>query len=285
MRPKNTINIVLVSISLLMVHTSAFGQGSLPGALIHLDASTQNIRDKAWKNLGLAGGQLPPNDSTPDIKDGTIRIPEAGFTRKLKWYTVSARGEGFAGKPDLTPAIKLKDWTVEFLVKRNGPKWPDLVVATQVIGFHSRERGRQGLRILMNGPDTGEVVVWIKGANTAKGKWFAAAQNGIDMEKKSWHWVSLVYHDRQKLEIYQNGKKVAALPPTQRFHGDEEMWPTIFSAWESDRTFNGAFAIIRIYDRAFSHREINQNITGDLSVNHRTKLATTWCQLKTMVLP
>ena len=280
MRPKNTINILLVSISLLIVHSSAFGQGSLPGALIHLDASTQNIRDKAWRNLGLAGGELPPNHATPDIKDGTIRIPEAGFTRKLKWYTVGARGEGFAGKPDLTPAIKLKDWTAEFLVKRNGPKWANLVVTPQFAGFHSRDRDSQVVRILMHGPDTGKFIVWIEGKHTGRGGWFGADKLGIDIGEKAWHWIALVFTSGKHLESYQNGKRVGAIKLNHRFDFDEALWPTIFHAWDIDRTFNGALALVRIYDRPLSHKEINQNITGNLSVNHRTKLAMTWAGAK-----
>ncbi len=256
-------------------------QDALPGSILHLDASHQNRRDKAWRNLGLAGGELPPNDATPDLKDGTIRVPEAGFNRKLRWYTVSTRSEGFAGKPDLTPDLKLQDWTFELLVKRNGPKWPDLVVATQFAGFHSRDRKSQGLRILLHGPDTGKLIAWIKGKNTAKGSWYSAEKLGIDIGKKEWHWIALVFRSGERLETYQDGTRVGTIESDQSFHGGEPMWPTIFSAWESDRTFNGAMAIVRIYDRALSQEEINRNISGNLAVDSVTKLAITWAKAKT----
>ena len=259
----------------------ALAQNALPGSLLHLDASRQNQRDKAWRNLGLVGGELLPNDVTPDLKVGTIKVPEVGFNRKLRWYSVATRGEGFAGKPDLNPDLKLGDWTFELLVKRNGPKWPDLVVATQFAGFHSRDRKSQGLRILLHGPDTGKLIAWIKGKSTPKGSWYSAEKLGIDIGKKDWHWIAFVFTSGKRFETYQDGKRVGTMETEQRFDGKEPMWPTLFSAWETDRTFNGAMAIVRIYDRALSQQEINRNISGNLAVDSAGKLATVWASVKT----
>ena len=281
MRCSTLIVVFAAILCLEMVCPVVRAQNALPGSILHLDASKQNQRDKAWKNLGLAGGELPPNDATPDLKDGTIKIPDVGFNRKLRWYSVGARGEGFAGKPDLTPDLKLKDWTVEFLVKRNGPKWPDLVVATQFAGFHSRDRKSQGFRILLHGPNTGKLIAWIKGKNTAKGSWYSAEKLGLDIEKRDWHWIAFVFTSGKHLETYQDGERVGTMETGQRFDDSEPMWPTIFNAWESDRTFNGAMAIVRIYDRALSQEEINRNITGNLAVDSVTKLTTTWATVKT----
>ena len=163
-----------------VVHT----QNALPGSILHLNASKQNQRDKAWKNLGLGGGELPPNDATPDLKDGTIKIPDAGFNRKLRWYSVGARGEGFAGKPDLTPDLKLKDWTAEFLVKRNGPKWPDLVVATQFAGFHSRDRKSQGFEFFCMAPIPENLLLGLRGKTRLRAAGTRRKNWDFDIEKE-----------------------------------------------------------------------------------------------------
>ena len=227
----------------------------------------------------MAGGEIPPDDITPNLKKGTIRIPEIGFNRKLQWYTIGARGQGFAGKPDITPELKLKDWTAEFLVKRNGPKWPDLVVTTQFAGFHSRNKDSQVVRILMNGPDTGKFIVWIEGKPTGKGGWFGADKLGIDIGEKEWHWIAFVFTNSKSLETYQDGKKMGTIETDQNFDNEDPVWATVFSAWDH-RAFNGSISIVRIYDRPLSEKELNQNITGDLAVDGINKLATTWAELR-----
>ena len=267
-------------VGLMLIPPSVMAQRGIPGAVLYLDATEQHKRDQSWNNLGSAGGAIPHTGAIPQLKSGTIKIPDIEFSRKLQWYTIKAPGQGFAGKADLTPAIKLKDWTAEFLVKRNGPKWANLVVTPQFAGFHSRDRDSQVVRILMHGPDTGKFIVWIEGKHTGRGGWFGADKLGIDIGEKAWHWIALVFTSGKHLESYQNGKRVGAIKLNHRFDFDEALWPTIFHAWDIDRTFNGALALVRIYDRPLSHKEINQNITGNLSVNHRTKLAMTWAGAK-----
>ena len=156
-------------------------------AVIHLDAREQNRREIAWENLGLAGGKMPANNEVPEFEEGKIqrlnrilrnrplsRRPLLGINEDAKWYTATRKSETFGGAPDLLPKLQLEDWTMEILmnyfnpdkvkangqreiVQRNGPKWPDLVVASQVLGFKARDRELQHFQVSLNGPDTGEL--------------------------------------------------------------------------------------------------------------------------------
>ena len=75
----------------------------IPGAIIHLDASEQNRREIAWRNLGVAGGKMPANDEVPEFEEGKIRIPALGISEDAKWYTATRKSETFGGPPDLVP--------------------------------------------------------------------------------------------------------------------------------------------------------------------------------------
>ena len=266
----------------------AFAQEVIPGSVLHLDAVEQRPTDRAWTNLGLAGGTVPAAlaDQIPHLRDGRIKIPEVEFSRQAKWYVAKDIGQGFTSTPGKAPKLKLKDWTVECLAKRNGPKWPGTVVAAQFAGFRSREINQddfpikvQGFRILMHGGDTGKLTGWIKGKKSAKGKWFGADKVGIDIDEGEWHWIAFVFTNQKTLETYQDGKKMGTIETDQNFDGEEPMSVTIFNAW-SQHAFNGAISIVRIYDRALSEKEINRNITGDLAVHRANKLATTWAEVK-----
>ncbi len=277
----NLIAIHLVVILLGALCPTALARDVVPGSVLHLDAIKQNKRDKVWRNLGLAGGDVPTAmaDHTPQLSDGEIKIPEIGFSHKTKWYTARGVGQAFASVPGGSARLKLKDWTAEFLARRNGAKWPGLVVAAEFAGFRS-EKSTQGLRILMHGGDTGKFSVWIKGKHSAKGKWFGADALGIDIDEKEWRWIAFVFTNRRSLETYQDGKKLATIATDQSFDAEEPVWVTVFSAW-NHRAFNGAISVFRMYDRTLGEEELNQNITGDLAVDRANKLATTWAKVKT----
>ena len=279
---RQNLNTTLIVIFLLgAVCITALARDVVPGSVLHLDAIKQNGRDVTWRNLGLAGGEIPTAmaDQTPDLDSGDIRIPDIGFSHETKWYTAKGVGQAFASAPGGNARLKLGDWTAEFLAKRNGAKWPGLVVAAEFAGFRS-DKNVQGLKILMHGGDTGKFSVWIKGKKSAKGKWFGADALGIDIDEKEWHWIAFVFTNRQSLVTYQNGKKVGAIPTNQNFDSEEPVWVTVFSAW-NNRAFNGAISVFRMYDRTLSEKELNQNITGDLAVERANKLATTWAKVRT----
>ncbi len=52
---------------------------------------------------------------------------------------------------------------------------------------------------------------------------------------------------------------------------------------ERDRSFNGSFAVVRIYDEVLSKNEIMRNITASAgrAVDPGSKLATSWGTVKT----
>ena len=253
----------------------------IPGAIIHLDASEQNRREIAWKNLGSARGKMPANNEVPEFEEGKIRIPALGINEDAKWYTATRKSETFGGLPDVTPKMQLEDWTMEVLIKRNGPKWPDLVVASQVLGFRARDRELQQFQVSLNGPDTGELIARFKGGANNKGKWLIPEDLGIDIKKKEWHWIAFVFTNQKSVETYQDGEKVGMVEMDQDFDPEEPMWLSIFTSHDRDRNFNGSIAILRIYDRPLSRDEILQNITGKLAVEPTDKLTTTWARVKT----
>ena len=281
MRRPSLVAILSIASLLGTVCPTMFAQEVVPGSVLHLDAKEQNGRDKTWTNLGLAGGEIPTatGDQTPNLKDGEISIPEIGFNRDTKWYTARGVGQAFASVPGRTTRLELKDWTFEFLARRNGAKWPGLVLAAEFAGFHSENRQNQGVRIVMHGGDTGKLTLWMKGRKSAKGKWFGANQMRIDIGEDEWHWIAFVFTNRETLETYQDGKKVGTIETDQNFDDEDSVWATVFSAWDH-RAFNGSISIVRIYDRPLSERELNQNIAGDLAVNRINKVATTWAKVK-----
>ena len=49
---------------------------------------------------------------------------------------------------------------------------------------------------------------------------------------------------------------------------------------ERRRTFNGSFAIVRVYDKALTEAQINENIESAFDVDPVGKLSTTWSSIK-----
>ena len=276
----NKIVVFSVIFVLGLTGSPAVAQKVIPGAVIHLDAREQNKREIAWKNLGLAGGKMPADNEVPELEAGKIRIPALGINEDARWYTSTRKSETFGGPPDILPKLQLEDWTMEVLIKRNGPKWPDLVVASQVLGFKARDRELQHFQVSLNGPDTGELIARFKGSANNKGKWLIPEDLGIDIKEKEWHWLAFVFTDQKTVETYQDGEKVGMVEIDQDFDPEEPVWLSIFCSHDRDRNFNGSIAILRIYDRPLSRDEILQNITGKLAVESTDKLTTTWARVK-----
>ena len=274
--------IVVFSVIFVLGFTGspAVARKVIPGAVIHLDAREQEKREIAWKNLGLAGGKMLADNEVPELEAGKIRIPALGINEDARWYTSTRKSETFGGAPDLLPKLQLEDWTMEVLIKRNGPKWPDLVVASQVLGFKARDRELQHFQVSLNGPDTGELIARFKGRDNNKGRWLIPEDLGIDIKEKEWHWLAFVFTDKKMVETYQDGEKVGMVEMDQDYDPDEPMWLSVFTSHDRDRNFNGSIAILRIYDRPLSRDEILQNITGKLAVEPTDKLTTTWARIK-----
>ena len=276
----NKIVVFSVIFVLGLTGSRAVAQKVIPGAVIHLDAREQNKREIAWKNLGLAGGKMPADNEVPELEAGKIRIPALGINEDARWYTSTRKSETFGGPPDILPKLQLEDWTMEVLIKRNGPKWPDLVVASQVLGFKARDRELQHFQVSLNGPDTGELIARFKGRANNKGKWLIPEDLGIDIKEKEWHWIAFVFTNQKSVVTYQDGEKVGMVEMDQDFDPEEPVWLSIFTSHDRDRNFNGSIAILRIYDRPLSRDELLQNITGKLAVEPTDKLTTTWARVK-----
>ena len=242
----------------------------VPGAALYLDASDNPAHPDAWTNLGTAGGELPVGDATPVLEDGTIEIPGLGFVLPdTKFYTGQESLQTFGGPVGTNPEVPVSDWTFEALCKRNGDviheeHWmfcfaPDLW--QPIAGFLGE--GRQaGGELFIVGPS-------------------GQQPHGIDLLLDEWTWIAMT-GDANETIFYQDG---------QELHRDEGLTfdaplqsIAMFTSHypERRRSFNGSFAIVRIYDRVLSAGEIMGNIQGTASaVDPAAKLTTTWGREKT----
>ena len=256
--------------------TVAFAD-AVPGAVLILDASDNADHPKAWKNLGEAGGSLPAADTAPKLEEGPIKIARLGINeRKTKYYTAKASRQTFGGPVHKNPKLYLSDWTFEFLCRRNGNLF---VEEHHLAGFqNSPAEGAQGIRfwLLGGGQELGISI-------HAKGSKQAPEAIKIQLEQDVWTWVTLVGENKKSIAAYQDGKEITnqggfdwnpKLPINEISIGAN-------SHGERRRTFNGSFALVRVYDKALTPAQVVQNARGAfLSVEPGDKLSTTWGRLK-----
>ena len=265
----------------------ALAQFLVPGALLNLDAREQNEGDKAWKNLGEAGGEILATGKGPVLEEGNIKIPALGINELAKWYTLEESNSTFSA-PAGDPVTKLaiEDWTLEILARRNGEKWPG-IQEHHLVGFQTDPREQvQGIRIRLK-DGTGTLDMWTMGKKNGKAVWYTPDELGIDIKKDEWHWMAFVWTNGKSLTTYQDGKQVGkneAKASTVQFDNNTPIDSISIGANHFDerrRAFNGSFAIVRVYDKALSTAEINKNIRGTFAVEPANKLATTWGKVKT----
>ena len=247
----------------------------IPGAVLYLDASDNPGHADAWTNLGTAGGELPAADEAPELEEGKIEIPALGIAEPgVKYYTTKKSLQTFGGPVADNPELFLEDWTLEFLCKRNGDFF---VEEHHFAGFQNSPReGAQGIRLWILDGEHLDISIHAKG-----GKQGVQPLN-IKLEEGVWTWLAIVGTNNKSIVAYQDGKEVSkqagfefkkALPIN-----DISIGANSFS--ERRRTFNGSFAIVRVYDKALTEAEINQNIGGTFAVHPADKLATTWAKVK-----
>ena len=265
--------LILCNVFFLGITSALAFAGVVPGALLHLDASDNPRHPDAWTNLGAAGGELPAGNKTPILETGTIEIPGLGFTLKnSKFYTCKQSGQTFGGPEGTNPELPLASWTFEALMKRNGDV---LFKEHWVFGFAVEEFGPIGAFLGAGRQKGGELFTTRPVAHKA---------HGIDLERGEWTWIAFG-SDRDRSVFYQDGNVV----DRDRAYVFNRVLPVKFICifcghhGERDRSFNGSFAVVRIYDKVLSKNEIMRNITATAAraVDPALKLTTSWGTVKT----
>ena len=246
----------------------------VPGAVLYFDARNNPTHPDAWTNLAGAGGSVPPMVLAPALEEGPIKIPDIGINeRKTKYYTARKSAEMYGTKA-WNPPLGIDDWTIEFLVRRNGDLFRE---EHQLLGINTLPEGRQGFRLGLKNGDTLGIGIYQGGAD------MGIASN-VRLEEGVWNWIAMTGEDKKEIVVYQNGKAVSKQAGVDFDKKIPLRVITIgsFSPGEKNRNFNGSFALLRVYDKALSQNELMQNIDAwsGLAVQPEEKLATTWGALK-----
>ena len=250
----------------------------VPGAVLILDAADNPAYPDAWTNLGAAGGELSSEGNPPVEDEGTIEIAALDASiPNSKFYTFEESPQAFGG-PGNTFELFLEDWTIEFLLRRNGFLF---VEQHQLAGFQNAPReGEQGIRLNLRVEDVIGCEIH------ALGEKQGVAPVNLMLDEGQWTWIAISAEDENKITSYQDGEEVSqqggfdfdpALPIDEIIIGAN-------SYSERRRTFNGSVSIIRIYDKALTEDQVNQNIAAwaaSAAVEPGSKLTTTWGTVKT----
>ena len=243
--------------------------------VLYLDAADNPAHPDAWTNLGTEGGELPAADEAPELEEGTIKIPALGFVQpNAKYYTTMASHQTFGGPPAKNTPLFFKDWTLEFLCKRNGDFF---VEEHHFAGFQNSPReGKQGIRLwIVNGQNL-DISIHAKGAKQG------VQPLNLKLDEGVWTWITIVGTSGKSIVAYQDGKEVSKQPGFEFDKGlpinDISIGANSYD--ERRRTFNGSFAIVRAYDKALTEAEVNRNITDTFAVDPADKLSTTWAKVK-----
>ncbi len=247
----------------------------VPGALLYLDARDNPAHDKAWTNLGTAGGELSGAGKPPVLEEGPIAIPALGIDTISKFYTHKKAGQCWGDQGD-NLKLFLEHWTIEILLRMNGDSHQNSP-RNQLVGFQPvKLKGENAIRLGF-WADVGELVGQFSNVT-------AALRPNKGLEEGVWTWMTLLSGDT--IKILHEGKIKNLLPGARKFNKETPIEVVIIGAnsyGERDQTFNGSVALVRIYDRVLSKEEINQNITAWTewrSVDPSSKLSTTWGAIK-----
>ena len=249
----------------------------VPGALLYLDARDNPAYPDAWTNLGTAGGELPSGakthaaGKTPELERGTVEIPGLGFVLKhARFYTCKEPSQIFGGPAGTSPELPLEDWTFEALCKRNG----DALLEEHWM-FEFSWGKCQGVIAQVGDVEQGGQLSFSNPASD----W--SHPNEIDLKLDEWTWIALT-GDRSGVVSYQDGEEAGR---GKALDFDKAAPVLIINLFASDcmawrRSFNGSFAIVRIYDKALTADEIRENIRATAAVDPASKLTTTWGMVK-----
>ena len=244
----------------------------------------QDKRDKVWRNAGTAGGEVGQSDILPTLEEGVIEIKAIGFKEDTKWYTAETSGATFTstGPGAKTPVVNLEDFTMGLLMKINGPK---LGGEHHLVGIQANPPEQiQNFRIWLDDGGNGDFagISIAQGAIGARDDW-PLGTHQLRIGEEEWHWVHMAFESGSSMTFYIDGEKVAKTGASVKWSDKHDMvLHGIFahSRGEQVRTGNCSIAIYRVYDRALSAAEIDQNVRGSFAVEPAGKLATTWGAIK-----
>ena len=265
--------------------STVFAQ-AVRGAVLYFDpiATDQVGNDKVWRNAGEAGGELEHTGKLPTLEEGTIEIKEIGFKETVKWYTADQSGSTFSseGPGNNTPIVNLEDFTMGLLMRVNGGL---LAQEHQLVGLQAAPREQvQNVRI------------WIDDAGHGNFRSVSIAQGAINQREDlhigrtrlivgngEWHWAHFVFESGDEITTYIDGEQRAKFRTGVEWNNKHDMsLHAIFSNSRAEqvRTCNCSIAIYRVYDRALSADEIQNNVRGSFAVEPTDKLTTTWGKVK-----
>ena len=245
----------------------------VPGAVLHLDARNNPNHPVAWTSIAEAGGHVPPMDVAPALEEGTIKIPDIGIDEpKAKYYTSQKSAEMYGTKA-FAPPLALEDWTIEFLVRRNGDMFHE---EHQLAGVNAVWVRQQGIRLALDAAGYLKMVIYEVD--------IIPVPSNIILEEGVWNWVAFTGKDKEEILVYHNGREVNKRPGVDLDKKILLRTITIGASTPSEkvRNFNGSIALFRVYDKVLSENEIMQNINAwsGLAVEPGSILATTWGSLK-----
>ncbi len=245
----------------------------VPGAVLHLDARNNPNHPDAWTSIAEAGGHVPPMDVPPVLEEGPIKIPGIGIDEpKAKYYTSRKSAEMY-GTRAFAPPLALEDWTIEFLVRRNGDMFHD---EHQLAGINAVWVRQQGIRLALDAAGNLKIVIYEVE--------IIPVLSNVILKKGIWNWVAITSKDKEEILVYRNGREVSKRPGANLDKKIPLRTITLGASTPSEkvRNFNGSIALFRVYDKVLSEDEIVRNINAwyGLAVDPGTKLATTWGSLK-----
>ena len=206
------------------------------------------------------------------LEEEAIEIPDIGFTlADAKYYTATGSNQTFGGPADTNPDLFLEDWTMEFLAKRNGDPFD---TENGFAGFRPGSNWEKGIFLAVYNNAEGLCATYFPN--------WACRPGGIEIVEGEWTWITLT-GDENAVRAYKDGEEVArddgwTFDNTLAVDGI-----CIFGQAldERQRTWNGSFAIVRVYDKVLSAAEIKGNIEAATAVDPASKLSTTWGREKT----
>ena len=278
-----TLAMLAMAFNLILSFSTAHAQ-AVPDPVLYFNplATNQKAGDKVWRNAGAAGGELE-RTGNPQLEEGVIEIKDIGFKQESKWYTTDTSGSTFsnAAPGDDVPVINLEDFTMGLLLRINGGL---IAQEHHLVGLQSNPWERvQNVRIWLDDNGGGfDNVSIAQGAVGARAD-LRVGQTQMTFARGKWHWTHLVFESGDTLTGYINGEKVSESRISVKWNKKHDMnLHAIFSHSrpEAVRTCNCSISVYRVYDRALSAAEIEQNVRSSFAVDPTGKLATTWGVVK-----